>query len=98
MTTVDVGASDGPRVLGSVTFECDDADQFPVWGSTEEVLVGVGTELIRIDVTDARRPVVIARYRLKQTMALEGMAVQRGHVFVTAAEDGLLVYKLPPRR
>ncbi len=98
LTTVDVGASDGPRVLGSVTFACDDADQFPVWGSTEEVLVGVGTELIRIDVTDARRPVVIARYRLKQTMALEGMAVQRGHVFVTAAEDGLLVYKLPPRR
>lgn len=96
LTIVDMRAGGSPHIVGRVDFERHDAYEFPVTASKGEVLVGVGMELVRLDVTDPQRPTVAARYRLKQTMDVAGLAVRGKHVYVTAAEDGLLVYELPP--
>ena len=96
LTIVDMRAGGSPHIVGRVDFERHDAYEFPVTASKGEVLVGVGMELVRLDVTDPQRPTVAARYRLKQTMDVAGLALRGKHVYVTAAEDGLLVYELPP--
>ncbi len=96
LTVVGLGTGGGPEILGRVEFDRHHfASTFPVVATEGEVFVGVGMDLVRVDVTDPRRPTVAERYRLKQTWSTEGLALRGKYIYVGAGEDGLLVYELP---
>ena len=76
----------------------DYAQEFPIVLSGDELILGLGTDVVRIDVTNPERPQIRGRHSLRMTMAVEGLAVMGSFLLVGAAEDGVLVFELPPTR
>lgn len=68
--------------------------EFPILFAEEELLIGLGLELITVDVSDPSRLRVGERHRLKMTMEAEGLARRGQFVLVGAAEDGVLVFQM----
>ena len=92
----DIASSNGPRALGRLEVEIRDyAPQFPILVWNGDVLVGLGTELVRINVADPAAPASTGRFRLKMSMAAEGLARLDDMLVVGAGEDGALVFELP---
>lgn len=88
-----------PRILGELLIaQPDYAPEFPIVLSGDELILGLGTDVVRIDVTNPERPQIRGRHSLRMTMAIEGLAVMGSFLLVGAAEDGVLVFELPPTR
>ena len=100
LTLHDLRRRSAPRALGQLEVRLGGRPasyDFPILVDGNELLVGAGSDLVRIDISDPHRPTVSSRRHLKMSMAAEGFARQDKYLFVAASEDGMQVFELPNR-
>ena len=95
LTVFDIRTS---QTLGRLDVQLEGwAYDFPILTDGDEVLLGAGWDLVRIDVSEPDRPSVRSREHLKMSMEAEGFARQGELLFVAASEGGMQVFKLTNR-
>jgi len=96
LTVVDLSEAATPRRLGQLNLERPGRAELPLAIDGYHVAILVGnTDVLIVDAGDPARPAAIARHALPPKVWAEGLAFENQMVFVSAGEDGLLIYRLP---
>ncbi len=95
---VDLQDATKPRVSGQLRFESSGGVELPIMvrGNHAAILAGNAGEMLVVDASDPERPMVKSKHAFPSGVFTTGFALDENHAYVSAAEDGLMIYRLPP--
>lgn len=70
------------------------AQDYTILGGEDEIVIGAGSDIVRIDIRQPASPTIKARYRTSAN--IERLAMQGRLIVVAASEDGMQIFELPP--
>ncbi len=96
VSVFDIRPASSIRRLGTVNVQFVGwAQDYTILGGEDEILIAVGSDVVRIDVSESGKPTARTRYRTSAN--IEGLARQGQLIVVAASEDGVQLFELPLR-